>query len=156
MRGSDSDVEIHCVPKRVDQDVKQAGDGGAAVTKEHWIYEVTIENKTFKPLSDLELKYVIFFTKEHLGTKANAASSRQNGSWSIGSLQSHEKRTVTTEPVELAKAHLVGNWRYSSGAKPNANDALVGLRVRLMQNGQQFAEYANPSTLLKESWEAAR
>ena len=79
MRGADSDVEIHCVPKRVDQDVKQAGDGGAAVTKEHWIYEVTIENKTFKPLSDLELKYVIFSTKEHLGTKTNAASSRQNG-----------------------------------------------------------------------------
>jgi hypothetical protein len=147
------DLEIHCVAKRTDQNVKQASDGGAAVTKEHWVYEVTIENKTFRPLSDLELKYLIFLTKEKLGVKAGAASNRQNGSVTVGSLQPHEKKTVTTEAVELSKAHLVGNWIYSSGAKPNANDSLVGVWVRVMQNGQQFAEYANPSTLLKEQWQ---
>ena len=36
------DVEIHCSPKRVDQTVKKASDGGANETKEHWIYDVTI------------------------------------------------------------------------------------------------------------------
>ena len=41
------DVEIHCFPKRVDQTVKKASDGGANETKERWIYDATIENKTF-------------------------------------------------------------------------------------------------------------
>ena len=64
------DVEIHCSPKRVDQTVKKASDGGASETKEHWVYDVTIENKTFKELTNLDLKYVIFFKQEQLGVKA--------------------------------------------------------------------------------------
>ena len=51
----------------VDQTVKKASDGGANEIKEHWVYDVTIENKTFKELSDLDLKYVVFFTQERLG-----------------------------------------------------------------------------------------
>ena len=47
--------------------MKKASDGGANETKERWIYDVTIENKTFKELSNLDLKYVVFFTQERLG-----------------------------------------------------------------------------------------
>ena len=68
-------------------------------------------------------------------------------------LKSHEKTSFTTEAVELKKSNLVGHWHYSSGAKPNAQDTLVGVAVRVYQNGQQFAEYANPSTLAREKWE---
>jgi len=66
------DVEIHCSPKRVDQTVKKASDGGANETKEHWVYDVTIENRTFKELTNLDLKCVIFFKQEQLGVKAPA------------------------------------------------------------------------------------
>jgi hypothetical protein len=59
-----SDVEIHCFPRRLDQSVKKASDGGANETKERWIYDVTIENKTLKALTNLDLKYVVFFTQE--------------------------------------------------------------------------------------------
>jgi hypothetical protein len=55
--------------------------------------------------------------------------------------------------VELSKSNLIGNWIYSSGAKPNAQDTLVGLAVRVYQDGQQFAEFANPSALLREKME---
>src|SRR5438874_2056923 len=147
------DVEIHCVPKRVDQTVKKASDGGANETKEHWIYDVTIENKIFKELSNLEVKYVVFFAQERLGVKAEPTKRQQSGSFSIDSLKSHEKKSFSTNPVELSKSNLVGNWIYSSGAKPNAQDTLVGLAVRVNQGGQQFAEFANPSTLLREKWE---
>ena len=68
-------------------------------------------------------------------------------------LKSHEKTSFTTEAVELKKSNLVGHWHYSSGAKLNAQDTLVGIAVRVFQNGQQFAEYANPSTLTREKWE---
>lgn len=147
------DVEIHCFSKKLDENVKKALDGGANTTKEHWVYDLAIENKTFKELADLEVKYVIFFKQEQLGKKAEPTPRRQNGSFSIPALKSHEKKSFTTDAVELKKSNLVGNWHYSSGAKPNAQDTLVGLAVRVYQNGQQVAEYANPSTLMREKWE---
>ena len=147
---SNFDVEIHCFPKRVDQTVKKASDGGANETKEHWVYDVTIENKTFKELANLDLKYVVFFTQERLGAKTDPTKRQQSDSFSIDSLKSHEKKSFSTNPVEPNKSNLVGHWHYESGAKPNAQDTLVGLAVRVYQGGQQFAEFANPSTLLRE------
>jgi hypothetical protein len=147
------DVEIHCVARRVDQTVKKASDGGANETKEHWVYDVTIENKTFKELANLDLKYIIFHKQEQLGVKAPATPRRQSGSFSIDSLKPHEKKSFSTNPVELNKSNLVGHWHYESGAKPNAQDTLVGLAVRIYQGGQQFAEFANPSILLREKVE---
>ena len=150
---SNFDVEIHCFPKRVDQTVKKASDGGANETKEHWVYDVTIENKTFKELANLDLKYVVFFTQERLGAKTDPTKRQQSDSFSIDSLKPHEKKSFSTNPVELNKSNLVGHWHYESGAKPNAQDTLVGLVVRIYQGGQQFAEFANPSTLLREKAE---
>ena len=147
------DVEIHCTPKKVDEQVKKASDGGANTTKEHWTYEVTVENKTFKDLPDLNVKYAIFIKQEQLGVKAAPTPKHQTGSFSISSMKPHEKKSFTTDSVELNKSNLVGNWIYTSGAKPNAQDTLAGLAVRIYQNGQPFAEYANPSTLSKEKWE---
>ena len=148
-----NDVEIHSTPKRLDQTVAKASDGGANLTREHWAYEITVENKTFHELSGLQAKYVILYTHEQLGVKASATPKRANGTFEIDQLKPHEKKTFTTKPVELEKSNLVGNWIYSSGAKPGAQDALVGVALHLEQGGQQFAEFANPSTLSKEKVE---
>ena len=153
LSAADSDFEFHAVPRRIDQAAKAGSDGGAAVTKEQWVYDLTVENKTFKELTELEVKYQIFFTKEKLGSKVAAISKRQSGSVSIPSLKSHEKKVVSTTQVELTKQHLVGAYHYVDGAKPNANDALVGVWFRVMQGGQQIAEFANPSNLAKEKWD---
>jgi hypothetical protein len=141
------------VPRRVDQTVKKASDGDANETKEHWVYDVTIENKTFREIGDLDVKYVIFFKQERLGSKAAATPRQQSDSFSIDSLKPHEKKAFSTNTLELSKSNLVGRWYYSSGAKPNAQDTLTGLGVRVYQNGQQFAEFANPWNLLREKWE---
>jgi hypothetical protein len=85
--------------------------------------------------------------------KAAATPRQQSGSLSIDALKPHEKKSFSTNPVELNKANLAGNWIYSSGAKANAQDTLVGLAVRVYQGGQPFAEFANPSTLLREKVE---
>ncbi|MFL6515615.1 MAG: hypothetical protein ACJ8M1_11395 [Chthoniobacterales bacterium] len=150
---SNSDLDIHCTPKKADESVKKASDGGANTTKEHWHYEVTVENRTFKEIDNLEVKYAIFYKQEKLGVKAAPTAQHQNGSFTIAALKPHEKKSFTTDAIELAKSNLVGNWIYSSGAKPNAQDTLVGLALRVSQNGQQFADYANPSTLGKEKWD---
>ena len=114
------DVEIHCFPKRIDQSVRTASDGGVNQTRERWFYD------------------------------ARATPRQQSGSFSIDDLKPHEKKSFSANPVELNKSNLVGHWHYESGAKPNAQDTLVGLAMRVYQGGQQFAEFANPSTLLRE------
>ena len=148
------DIEIRCVSKPIDQTVNRgSGDGGVNATKEHWVYDVTIENKTFKDLANLDVNYVIFFTQEQLGVKAGPIKRQQSGSFTIDVLRTHQKKMFSTNPIELKKSNLVGAWIYSSGAKPNAQDKLAGLAVRVYQDGQLFAEFANPSTLLREKVE---
>ena len=154
IRAEISDVEIHCIPKKVDASGNQNSPSGSIMReKERWSYDVTIENKTFKDLSGLEMKYVIFFKQEKLGGRDAATSRRQSGSLTIGSLKPHEKKSVTTNSVELDNAHLAPNYYYSDGGRQKAQDTLGGLWVRVYQNGQQLAEYANPTTLTRESWE---
>ena len=155
-RGGSSDVEIHCAAKKVDEKRNPgSGEGSVATTKERWVYDVTVENKTFKEQANIEIKYIIFVNGERLGQKAAAAPAmrRQSGSVTLPSLKSHEKKALATDPIELKKANLVGGYYYPSGAKPGAQDALAGLWVRVYQDGQQIGEYANPSTLLREKWE---
>ena len=170
IQAGNSDVEIHCVARKVGEDVKKASGearmtkdiygqptlstgGGTNRKKENWVYDVTIENKTFKELAGIEVKYAIFFKQEKLGVKANATSQYQSGAFTIPVLRSHEKKSFSTDAVELKKSSLAGDFVYSNGAKPNAQDTLAGLALRVYQNGQQFAEYANPSNLMREKWE---
>lgn len=148
------DVEIRCVPRKAGSKVNPgSGEGGKAVAKDSWVYDITIENKTFRDLADLEVKYIIFFKQERLGSKEPAKSRRQNGSLTLPLLKAREKKTLATEPVQLTTASLIGAYYYPDGAKIKTQDSLDGLWVRVYQNGQQFAEYANPSVLTREKWE---
>lgn len=167
---SNSDVEIHCVAKKVSEDTRKASGearmtkdilgqpvlavgGGTNKTKENWVYDVTIENKTFKELTGVEIKYTIFFKQEKQGTKEAPVQEHQNGTFTLPVLKPHEKQTFTTDSVELKKSNLVGEFHYANGGRMHAEDTLAGLAVRIYQSGQPLAEYANPSTLLKESWD---
>ena len=154
MQAGNSDVEIRVVPKKEAAETDRGrGEGGRAVTKENWTYEVTIENKTFKDLTNIEIKYLIFFKQEKLGSKEAATPRRQNGSTTVDVLKPREKKVIKTNPVELKKSNLVGAYHYPDGARPNAQDSLGGVWVRVFLGGQQYAEYANPSTLMREKWE---
>jgi hypothetical protein len=154
VQAANSDLEIHIQPQQTDNSGTQVTSGGSSFhSKEHWIYEVTIENKTFRDLNGLELRYVLFFKQEKFGSKEAAAPQRQNGNIDIGLLKAHEKKSVKTTAVELNKATLSGDYYFPSGGRERAQDSLGGLWVRVFQNGQQVAEYANPSTLTREKWE---
>lgn len=148
------DMEIHCVAKKMDATGNQTSRVGHITrAKERWAYDVTVENKTFKDLSGLEMKYVIFFNKEKLAARDAAASRRRSGSLTIGSLKPREKKSFTTDSIELDSARLASDFYYADGGRQKAQDTLGGLWVRVYQNGQQVGEYANPSTLTKERWE---
>jgi hypothetical protein len=56
-RAAGTDVEIHCTPKKVDATAPQNSNGGSMTSsKEHWNYEITVENKTFKPLAGFDVR----------------------------------------------------------------------------------------------------
>jgi hypothetical protein len=149
-----SDVDIRVTAKRVDaSQPRNDGDGTRTIAKEHWNYEVTVENKSFKPLNALEVRYAIFYKTEQLGSKEPAKQERQTGTFSISGLAPHERKNFTTNSVELNKSHLTGNWYYSGGQRIHAEDTLVGVWVRVYQSGEQIGEYANPTTLAKEQWQ---
>ncbi len=150
LRAADSDLEIHSTPLKIDSTTTKASDGEANRTKEHSIYQLTIENKSFHDLTGLQVKYVILYTHEELGKKGSGKPERKTGSFPIATLKSRETLTFKTDAVELNKASLVGEYHYPSGAKPNAQDALVGIVLHVEQNGQVFAQFANPSSLSKE------
>jgi hypothetical protein len=96
---------------------------------------------------------VIFYKKEELGKRTADKPERQTGSFTIGALKSHEKKSFTTNSVELKKAHLNNGYYFEDGGRQAAQDTLGGIWVRVMQGATQIAEYANPSILLKEKWD---
>ena len=148
-----SDVEVHCMPNKIGQDIKlDTKQSSRQAAKERWKYDVTLENKTFKEMTNVEIKYIVFYTQEHFGSKDPASARRKNGSLSFPSIKPREKKSFSTEPVELKKAQLNSGWYFADGGKEKAQDALTGIWVRVYQNGEQFAEYANPSNLTKEQW----
>ena len=154
LNGGLSDIEIHVQPKQTDQTGMKAAKGGTAfMSKEHWAYDVALENKTFKPLDNLEVRYVIFVQREQFGSKAAPSLQKEHGSVTVETLKPHEKKAVTTQAVEINKTGLDGGYYFQSGGREKAQDSLVGCWVRVYQGGQQVSEYANPSTLLREKWE---
>ena len=69
-RAGMEDLEMNCVAKKFDQAAKVGSAGGDAnVTREQWGYEVTLENKAFKDLTGLEIKYITFYKTEQLAPR---------------------------------------------------------------------------------------
>jgi hypothetical protein len=149
------DLEINCVAKKFEQTTKvSSGGGDTNVTKEQWGYEVTVENKAFKDLTGLEIKYITFYKTEQLGSKAPPALKHKSGASKIDAIKGHEKAEFHTDTVELKKSSLAGGYTYADGAKISVQDALAGLWIRVYQNGAQIAEFAKPTSLTtKEKWQ---
>ncbi len=145
-------LEIRAVAKRVDANQSQ-NQGHRAVSKEHWSYDIAVQNKLFQPLSGLDVRYMVFYTTAELGSKEASLQQHQSGNFTIDLLQSQERKGSATSPVELDKAHIIGRRHFTNGGRIKAEDALVGVWVRVYHGGQMIGEYANPSTLTKEQWQ---
>lgn len=156
-RAGDGDLDVSCQPKKIEDKVTAQKSDEVSKTQK-WGYSITVENKTFKPLDDLEVKYIIFYRHEYLGIKGPPQKKQASGSYTIKEVASNDKVTFDTDPVELTKASLlgpVGGYSYfTNGAKPSAEDSLTGIWIRIYQNGNLFTEFAKPSDLTdREKWE---
>ena len=129
---------------------------GAMITEkeEQWGYVTTIENKSFKPIGELQIKYIVFYKQDQIGVKSAVTLKRQTGSGIIPALPSSGKEIYTTDHLKLKKEVLNGNYYFASGAKNRAEDCASGIWIRLYQNGTIVAETVSPLSLTnKEKWE---
>lgn len=150
-------LDIACVTRKMDEKTKDATEKSrTSTTKENWQYVVTLENKAFDDMKDLEVDYIIFFKQEELGSTGPAATKRQAGKTSIQVLKGHDKTEFRTDPVELVQAALSGGYYYKNGAKNTADANMAGIWIRVSQGGKVIAEYTRPSNLAsKEKWDEA-
>ena len=156
VRAGNSDLVVNTIAKKTDEksDAPYKGEGSISEKSEQWIYAVSVENLTFKPLAGLEAKYLIFYKQEQIGSKGPARLQHKSGSFKLPDIDAHGKGSFTTDTVDLKKALLNGNYHFVNGAKAKAEDGLSGIWIRFYLNGALFAEYTRPSTLSsKEKWE---
>lgn len=126
-------------------------------TKEEWAYKVTIENKSFKDVANVEIKYITFMKPDPEGTKVLTGQiklKRKQGETNAPLIKNFDKFSFTTDSVVLIGTQLDAGWVWMSGANPRSKDALKGLWLRMFVDGRQVAEFIDPPGLKeKETWE---
>jgi hypothetical protein len=153
--GAPDKVVVTAQKKRNSNSQGAAGPGGStAKSSEQDHYEFKVQNQTLGDLSQLQLDYVIFVDRPQLGKRADQPSTvdRVSGSQPIGVLTNREPQTVKSSDFALGKSSLVGGWTYDNGGRIRAEDSVVGVWVRITQNGQLIGEYTNPPTVTKRGW----
>ncbi len=145
-------VEVKCEPKRLE--VKRNYSESTEEAKEDWAYRVTILSHTFREIPDLRVEYIVFWSQERSGAKADAKAKRTVGSKALGSLRSSDKTIFETESINLNKSRLKADWYYTNGAKGKTKDQLTGLWVRVYSRDELVEDFAQPSSLkTQEKWE---
>jgi len=131
--------------------------GNEMVTEEQWVYDVTIENRSFSEARALEIEYRVFVFDDRGRSGDRRQPMRKSmGSTTIESIPRSGKASFQTEPQRIVKTQLQPDWNYLDGRDPRSADRLKGLWIQVKQNGQLVAEYINPTTLKdKERWEMA-
>lgn len=141
---------VSCDKKRFDVD--RTASVSTKFSKEEWGYGVTIENKSFKNLDALEVQYRQYKLDDKL--KGDVKLKPISGSTTIASLRNGEKFKFDTTPVVVEKQELKAGWYYTDGSKSKVKDALRGLWLRILKDGQVVFEYQNPPGLQsKASWD---
>jgi hypothetical protein len=133
-------------------DVDRSATVSTMTTKEKWGYSVTLENKAFKPLENLEVQYRQF--KMDDTRKGPGKLKGVPGSTKIEKMGNGEKFKFDTDAVEIEKQELKAGWSYTDGSKSKVKDALSGLWVRVVKDGETVYETQLPADLKnKAKWE---
>ena len=117
-----------------------------------WSYLVTMENKSFKDVSDIEIKYVVFSKQMGytgtvtvpIGSHGNSSGlQRHEGTASIKLLKNNDKVTFSTDGVMLKSIDYNDGWESGTLAK----GALRGLWLRVYVGGNMVYEFMDPPDL---------
>jgi hypothetical protein len=150
-------VSISAQKKRADDtaqgQVKFAGNHARRVDK--IAYTLTLENKTKAELADVSVEYVIFVDRQKLGEqKGEEHIERIRGAKNLAQPLGHDPQFVTSKKVALVTQNRAGNFVFADGGRIRAEDSVVGVWVKVIQNSEEIGEYINPPTIkARQRWD---
>jgi len=124
-----------------------------SVSNEKWCYTVTIQNQSFKDISGVDIKYIVYYKVEQEGSKVTK-EKHQDGSATAAVLQNNGNFVFDTDPIQLVRSQLEGGFYYPNGGRVRARDSITGIWIRLYQGGTMIGEYADPPSLTTGKWDA--
>jgi len=131
-------------------------DGGVPSKNDETVhYELRLQNQSLGELSKLNVEYIVFVQRQKLGERMTDPPriERVSGSEAVAALNNREPLSVMTTDFTLHKGALGGGWTYNNGGRLRAEDSVIGVWVRISQDGQLVAEYANPSSVKSRGWD---
>lgn len=148
-------VQITAERKRDEADrAKAVGEGQISKASEKVVYNVTVKNTTFNDLSALQVEYIVFVERQRVGQKRDQENvSRIGGTETVAALARQGSTVLTTKEVQLNHSNLTAGWYYANGARTKAEDSVVGVWIRVSENGQMIGEYMSPPTVKNRGWE---
>ena len=147
-----SDIEIKAVREKLGEDVSRK-DGDTRVSKKEILYNITLQSKTFKDLSRLDVKYMIFYYDASFGSTEKVEEKSKSGSEKVAFLKGNSSFTFKTDPIVLTTEQLDGNVYWANGASGKSKDRVSGIWVRVYNDqGEIVEEYANPTSITKRIW----
>jgi hypothetical protein len=147
--------DIQILPSRIKLDSsKNRSKGNTNVESKDIAYSVKVTSSSFKELTNVAVKYNIFYQVAELGGKGDPDIKISVGSNTIPSLLTNKPVDFETEPIKLAKASLDPGWYFVNGASASTQDKVVGVWLRAFDStGKQIGEYMNPGSLsTKQRW----
>jgi hypothetical protein len=145
-----SDVQITATKLKLDE--KQERKTNVTVKSKEIAYSVTVQSKSFKPIENLEIKYMVFYHDEKSGEKNEAGEKSFIGVEKIPMLEANRSVSFNTKPLVLTSEALDAGWYYANGAASQAKDRTTGVWFRAYANGQMIGEYANPASITSRTW----
>lgn len=143
-----NDIQFTVTRKKLDEQRKREG-GNQTVTTKEIAYKVTVQNKSFKEVKDVEVKYMVFYDDAKEASTEKAREASFTGRQSIPMLQGNQSETFDTNPLKLTTTELDGGWYYANGGGNRAKDRVIGVWFRAYSNGEMIGEYVNPTSLAK-------
>jgi hypothetical protein len=148
--GQIQDVQITANKKKLDEQKSREG-GPVTVTTKEIIYLVTVQNKRFATMPEVQVKYMIFLADVQGGSTEKAVTLSHRGSETLKNLESNASITFETKAFKLSTEELDGGWYYGSGASNRARDRVSGVWIRAYADGKLIGEYTNPPSVSKKN-----
>ena len=143
------DVQISATSRKLDEQKDRQGDKLTVTTKEI-AYKVSVENRTFKTIPELQLRYMIFYVDPKPGSRAKPIEAYHKGSETLIDLAGNRTATFETSPFKLTKEELDSGWYWEGSGSSRLKDKVTGVWIRAYSNGNLVGEYSNPTTVLKK------
>ncbi len=150
-------VQVTAVMKKAPAGQSAVGPEGSRAKKtENATYTLTLKNISFEDLPSLTVDYILFVERQKIAQKKSdpPVIERLPGSLNVDGLKRGTSQAISTKEISLNTENLVGNYHYINGGRIRAEDAVVGVWVRVSQEGQLVGEYAVPSTVTARGWDA--